>query len=114
MPIPSLDAAQPIASAAQAWIWTMQCLVARRAGAALSGGAGLVLRACDPDDVVLLLDRLYRQRRIDRERARVLRIYGERSLPPSAQITNEWHDARLWDEAMGALEPALRAKGLVA
>jgi hypothetical protein len=105
--------AQPFGSAEQAWIWTMQALRARGDGARIRAGAGAVPRPCEPDDVMLVLDRLYRQRRIDLPHARALRIYGERGLRPDRTIPAEWNDARLWDEAIAQLDWPLRAKGLV-
>ncbi len=58
----------------------MAALIARRDGARIVSGAGLVQRPCEPDDVVRCLDRLYRQRRVDLQHARILRIWGERHI----------------------------------
>ena len=69
-------------SVEEAWFWTMAALTARRDGARIVSGAGLVQRPCEPDDVVKCLDRLYRQRRIDLQHARILRIWGERQQAP--------------------------------
>ena len=69
-------------SVEEAWFWTMAALIARRDGARIVSGAGLVPRPCEPDDVVKCLDRLYRQRRIDLQHARILRIWGERQQAP--------------------------------
>ncbi|MGK7865667.1 hypothetical protein [Falsiroseomonas sp. E2-1-a20] len=109
----SLDRAQPFASAEHAWFWTMAALTARRDGARLGAGRGLVVRPCEPDDVVKCLDRLYRQRRIDLAHARILRIWGERHQSPSPRIPAEAGDLRLWREAMERLDFPLRAKGIV-
>jgi hypothetical protein len=65
---------QPFTTAEEAWFWTMQALIARREGARIVAGAGLTARPCEPDDVVKCLDRLYRQRRIDLQHARILRM----------------------------------------
>ena len=105
---------QPFGSAEEAWIWTMAALIARREGARYSAGKGTVGRPCDPDDVVRCLDSLYRQRRIDLAHARVLRIWGERQLPPSVTVAAERQDRRLWVEALQRLEWLLRVKGIVA
>jgi hypothetical protein len=104
----------PFASAEEAWIWTMAALIARREGARYSANKGLISRPCDPDDVVKCLDQLYRQRRIDLGHARVLRIWGERQIPPSGSIHAERHDCRLWIEALERLAWPLRTKGIVA
>jgi hypothetical protein len=95
-----LAGTQPFASAEEAWIWTMMALVARRDGARVLAGRGLVSRPCEPDDVVKCLDRLYRQRRIDLQHVRILRIWGERGYAPNPRIASERGDHRLWREAL--------------
>ncbi len=109
-----LAKAVPFRNAEEAWIWTMAALVARRDGARIVAGAGRVPRPCEPDDVVKCLDRLYRQRRIDLVHARILRIWGERGLPPDPRAVRERSDWRLWREALDRLEWPLRVKGIVA
>lgn len=105
--------ARPFASAEEAWFWTMAALVARRDGAGLVLGAGAPARPCDPDDVVKCLDRLYRQRRIDLQHARILRIWGERGTAPNPRYARERGDHRLWQEAMDRLGWPLAQKGIV-
>lgn len=107
------DRTTPFASAEEAWFWTMSALVARRDGARVSAGKGLVPRPCEPDDVVKCLDRLYRQRRIELAHARIMRIWGERGTAPNPRHASERGDARLWREAMNRLEWPLRVKGIV-
>jgi hypothetical protein len=103
---------QPFASAEAAWFWTMQMLAARRDGAGARFGTGGI-RPCEPDDVVQVLDRLYRQRRIDLAHARILRIYGERGTRPNEAVASERADARLWCQALDRMERPLRDKGIV-
>lgn len=103
----------PFASAEEAWIWTMQALVARRDGARILAGQGLVSRPCEPDDVIKCLDRLYRQRRIELAHARIMRIWGERGEAPDPRHLKERGDWRLWREAMSRLDWPLRVKGIV-
>ena len=105
--------AEPFRSAEEAWFWTMAALVARRDGARIVSGAGLVTRPCEPDDVVKCLDRLYRHRRVDLQHARILRIWGERGTAPDARQPGEAGDWRLWHEAMSRLDWPLRVKGIV-
>jgi hypothetical protein len=110
----SLAKADPFASAEEAWFWTMAALIARREGARLSAGRGAVIRPCEPDDVIKCLDRLYRQRRIELQHARIMRIWGERGTAPNPRYPAERGDARLWREAMERLDFPLRQKGIVA
>ncbi len=105
---------EPFASAEEAWFWTMAALVARRDGARIVSGRGLVTRPCEPDDVVKCLDRLYRQRRVDLAHARILRIWGERGEVPDPRHPRERGDWRLWREALSRMEWPLRVKGIVA
>ena len=104
---------QPFHTAEEAWFWTMAALIARRDGARIVSGAGLVARPCEPDDVVKCLDRLYRHRRIDLQHARILRIWGERGSAPDPRQPREQGDWRLWQEALTRLDWPLRVKGIV-
>ena len=104
---------QPFSNAEHAWLWTMAALIARREGARFTAGKGAITRPCDPDDVVKCLDALYRQRQIDLAHARVLRVWGERQMPPSAVVAAERQDRKLWIEALERLEWPLRVKGIV-
>ncbi|MDB5413772.1 MAG: hypothetical protein JWR10_2107 [Rubritepida sp.] len=110
----SMAKTEPFASAEEAWFWTMSALTARREGARITAGKGLAQRPCEPDDVIKCLDRLYRQRRIELAHARIMRIWGERGVSPSAKHIQERGDYRLWREAMNRLEWPLREKGIVA
>ena len=105
---------EPFRSAEEAWFWTMAALIARHDGARIVAGAGLVQRPCEPDDVVKCLDRLYRQRRVDLQHARILRLWGERGQAPDPRAPRERGDWRLWREALNRLEWPLRVKGIVA
>ncbi|TCZ55560.1 hypothetical protein [Roseicella aquatilis] len=105
--------AEPFRSVEEAWFWTMAALIARRDGARIVSGAGLVTRPCEPDDVVKCLDRLYRQRRIELQHARILRLWGERQQVPDPRAPRERGDWRLWREAMSRLDWPLRVKGIV-
>lgn len=109
-----LDKAEPFHTVEEAWFWTMAALIARRDGARIVAGAGNKVRPCEPDDVVKCLDRLYRQRRIDLQHARILRLWGERGTAPDPRQPREQGDWRLWREAMQRLEWPLRVKGIVA
>jgi hypothetical protein len=92
----------------------MAALIARRDGARYTANKGVVARPCDPDDVVKCLDRLYRQGRLTLAHARVLRLWGERQIPPAAAVAVENHDHQLWSQALERLAWPLRVKGIVA
>src|SRR4051794_36538725 len=94
---------QPFQDAEHAWMWTMSALIARREGARYTANKGAVARPCDPDDVIRCLDALYRQGRITLIHARVLRIWGERQMPPNPAVPAEHQDCRFWIEALERL-----------
>ncbi|MCC6719107.1 MAG: hypothetical protein IT555_14590 [Acetobacteraceae bacterium] len=100
------------ADAAQAWFWTLASLTARRDGTS-SGGRGIP-RPCDPDDVILALDLLYRRGGITLSHARVLRRWGDRGRAPEPGRPTEAADAQLWTEALDRLDGLLRVKRIVA
>lgn len=106
-----IPAAQPFRSASAAWFWTMGILLARQDGVGATFGGQR--QVCEADDVVMTLDRLIRQRRLDLAHARILRVYGERGTPPDHGKPQERCDARLWREAIDRLGSALKARGIV-
>ena len=71
---------QPFRDAEEAWLWTMAALMARREGARFRANQGLIVRPCEPDDVVKCLDGLYRQRRIDSQPLRHQRLLLSRRV----------------------------------
>jgi hypothetical protein len=107
------EGARPFGSADDAWIWTMAALMARRDGAGPVISVDGVARPCEPDDVVMCLEDLYRSGRIDLSQVRVMRTWGERQIVPSPLRLNEREFAQLWQQAMGALLPSLLAKNIV-
>lgn len=110
----AIEGAQPFRSAEDAWFWFIEAWTARHAGARIVAGAGLVPRPCEPIDVLRVLERLYRQRRLLRDHVAVLGHYGRRLLPPDPRRPAEHRAHRIWREALDRLGSALRAKGIVA
>lgn len=104
-----MSAPQPFRTAEGAWRWAFTALQARQDGAGAPFGTG-GKRPCEPDDVIKVLDRLYRERRISLDQARVLRVYAERDTTPDPRSG----DGKLWSDALRALEWPLRVKGIVA
>jgi hypothetical protein len=103
----------PFRSGEEAWFWTMAALMARRDGAGEAWRPDGPSRPCEPDDVIKCLDTLYRRRGIDLLHARILRLWGERQMAPQNDLPGHASDVRLWQQAMGQLEWALRARGIV-
>ncbi len=107
-------ATTPFVSAEEAWFWFIQAQAARNDGARFSMGQSLVARPCEPLDILRVLDRLYRQRRLLMDHLLVLRHYGRRLMAPDNRRVKEMRAFTIWNEAMARLELALMNKGIVA
>ena len=103
----------PFGCAEEAWFWFVQAHDARAAGARVTAGQGLVNRPCEPVDVLRVVDRLYRQRRLIRDHLCVLVHYGRRLMAPDPGRRLEQRASTLWREALDQIGPALRTKGIV-
>ena len=99
-------------SVADVWFWTVGALKARRDGERSERG-GRSERPCEPDDVMLCLDRIYKKGWIGAGHLRVLGKWGERRRAPSAGHSQEAGEARLWGEAMAHLGFVLHRKGII-
>lgn len=113
MPMPQPDIAVPFHTAEEAWFWFIQANQARLDGARYKSGEGSVARPCEPIDILRILDRLYRTRRLMMDHLRVLRYYGIRQMAPEKWRRSEMRAATLWAEGMRALEPVLIAKKIM-
>lgn len=103
----------PFGSPQDAWFWFMEANQARLDGARHSSSKGNVRRPCEPVDILRILDRLYRTRRLLMDHLRVLRYYGVRMMPPEGWRKSEARAATLWREAMKILEPVLISKKIM-
>jgi hypothetical protein len=100
-------------SAEEAWFWFMQANGARQDGARIAANLGLYKRPCEPSDILKILERLRRHRRLDMHHFRVMRHYGDRMIAPEPDRPREAIAARLWAEAMDILNDVLIAKDIV-
>lgn len=103
----------PFSSAEEVWFWFVAAQEARSDGARYMAGAGLIARPCEPVDILKILDRLYRNRRLLRDHLLVLRHYGRRRMAPDPRRIKELRAYGLWREAMMRIEPVLESKGIV-
>jgi hypothetical protein len=95
------------------WFWFIEANQARLDGARYTAAKGNIRRPCEPVDILRILDRLYRTRRLMMDHLRVLRFYGVRQMPPEAWRASEARAATLWREAMRILEPVFVAKAIM-
>lgn len=103
----------PFESSEEAWFWFIAAQQAREDGARFVQGEALLPRPCEPIDILKILDRLYRQRQLLIDHAKVLRHYGRRQLPPDPYRVKEMRAHKLWHEALERLTPVLVSKGIV-
>jgi hypothetical protein len=97
----------------EVWFWFIEANQARLDGARYTAARGNVRRPCEPVDILRILDRLYRTRRLMMDHLRVLRFYGVRQMPPEAWRPAEARAATLWFEAMRTLEPVFISKEIM-
>lgn len=103
----------PFESAGEVWFWFIQAQQARNEGARFKAGVGAAPRPCEPIDVLKILDRLYRTRRLLKDHLLVLRHYGRRGYAPDPRRVKEARAYKLWAEALERMEPVLERKGIV-
>ena len=103
----------PFDSVEEAWFWFIQAQAARNDGARFTVGCGLIPRPCEPLDILQIVERLYRKRRLMMDHILVLRHYGRRLMPPDPWRVKEGRSYRLWREALERIEPVLLRKGLL-
>ena len=101
-------------SAESAWFWFLAAQKAKEEGARVTAGLATVPRPCEPVDILKVVDRLYRHRRLLMDHIQVLRHYGLRMCPPDRRRPKEVRAYRLWNEAMDRMEVVLVDKGIVA
>jgi hypothetical protein len=102
------------ATPAEAWFWGMQCFAARADGARFRAGQGELARPCEPDDLLVSVERLARAGRLRAAHIRTLFTFGRRRAPPDPRRREEARAAALWEEALDRLTTPWRAKGIVA
>jgi hypothetical protein len=113
-PKPTLEIkTHPFDSAAEAWFWFVQANDALNDGARRAAGKGLIVRPCEPSDILKILDTLHRARRLLRDHLLVLRHYGRRQMPPDPRRLKELRAHDLWKEALERMEPVMVRKGIV-
>ncbi|MEM1093590.1 MAG: hypothetical protein AAGJ10_03220, partial [Bacteroidota bacterium] len=95
------------------WFWFVQVQSAKAEGARLRSDASAIKRPCETNDILKIVDRLYRQRRLMRDHLKVLHHYGVRMMAPDKRRVKEMRAFDLWQEAMGRIEPILIRKGIV-
>lgn len=105
--------AVPFISVEEAWFWFIAAQDAKNEGARIRAGQAVSPRPCEAIDILKIVERLYRQRRLLRDHLLVLRHYGRRKYAPDARRIKERKAFCLWKEALERMEPVLVRKGIV-
>ena len=108
-----LRGTQPFIDAEEAWFWFIAAQEARNDGARFVAGQSVYNRPCEPLDILKILDRLYRQRRLLKDHLLVLRHYGRRHMAPEPHRIKEARSYKLWCEALERMSPILEKKGII-
>ena len=105
-------AAVPFNNAEEAWFWFIAAQEACQEGARLPGPS-LTPRPCEPVDILQVLDRLRRHRRLLTDHLLVLRHYGRRYMAPDPGRIKEARAFMLWHEALERIGAVLAAKNII-
>ncbi len=104
----------PYEDAEQAFFSMVKGQEALAAGARVRAGLGIYQRPGGGLDIQIVIERLYRLRKLTMDHIQVLRHYGVRKLKPDPYRPKEARSAMLWDEAMNVISAELKTKGLIA
>ncbi len=111
--IDSDNEAHPFNTSEEVWFWFITAQQARNEGARFTAGISNRPRPCEPIDILKIVDRLYRTRRLIRDHLLVLRHYGRRQMPPDSRRPKEYIASKLWKEAMNRIEEPLIEKKIL-
>lgn len=103
---------EPFHSAEEAWFWAVRGTLCRLEGARMQPGLAAVARRCEPVDVLTMVERLYRDGRLDRGHVDVLARFGRMDRPPHG-LGSEADVTRIWEEALDRLATVLATRGLL-
>ncbi len=104
---------EPFASADEAWIWAMQGMLARLAGARVKAGMARSPRPCEATDIIACAYRLHRQAMLSRTEMEILFLYGRYAVAPYSLGKAHRAATPVWRRAMCSLEQILEQKGII-
>lgn len=101
--------ATPFRNAEDAWFWYCRMQVERNAGFKPNGNGSM--RACDIDDIALVVMRLCRKGSITSHHVRVLANYGIQQLRPDRRV--DPMGLQVWDYALDRMHTHLAEKQII-
>ena len=100
---------QPLfASAEEAWLWVASFRMVDR------GGPRPPRRCCRSEDLLALLEELYRSGQLDVDDAHILRVFGEKQRAPEERRDKEATAAVRWQRLMRLFGAKMRQHGWLA
>lgn len=100
-------------NAQEAWFWFMQANEAKIVGAKCLSGEAKTSRPCEPEDIMNIVHRLYKQRSLLMDHVRILAHYGKRLSAPDKNRYREKKAYTIWKDAFSKIEPILINKGII-
>lgn len=94
---------QPFGSAEEAWFWSQKP----------QSDSPPITRPCDPMQLFMMVERLYRQRHLTLDHLHVMRFYGQRQKRPNPGLRQEKRAHFLWVDAMRRLHAVFEKNGVV-
>lgn len=104
---------EPFNNTQEAWFWFMQANEAKVIGAKCSPGMGVISRPCEPEDIMNIVNKLYRQRNLLIDHVRILAHYGKKLCAPNKNRYREQKACTIWREAISKIEPVFMSKGII-
>jgi len=107
------DSPVMFSTAEEAWLWGVQGMQSRLAGAHVLPGMARRQRPCEASDVINCAARLRQDRRLSESELGVLFLYGRYAMPPHALGPRHRAAVPVWERALGELGRILEQKGII-
>ena len=103
----------PFSNADEAWIWAVQGMRSRLAGANVKPGMARVIRPCEASDIINCADELYRAGSLRQHELQVLLLYAGYGVAPS--MLGKVHEGAIvhWRKGMETLAIKMEQKGII-
>lgn len=103
----------PFESAEEAWLWAARAARHAADGGQTTANQATHQRPCEPRDMIALVCRLRRERRLTGPQLGALCRFGALDRPPDPRDPEESAEARDWDTGLDRLVKPLTEKGIL-
>ena len=97
----------PFESAEQAFFYMAECQRYQASGAKVGTGGSMYIRPCGPNDIRIVIERLFRERKLNSDHVKALKMQGMEGFRPPPD------KAKHFDDALSIIEEELKKKGIV-